>query len=108
MEGRLRGGAVSSHEEQARTRARRELVAAIEELGYPAEFGEVIAHELGGEKSMRRMTYYLRGANPHSPEEIADEMLAILQLRRTWVEHKVSERAGASMTAFYNRPREDE
>ena len=92
---------------ERREAAREELVAAIEELGYPGEFGEVIAHELGGEHSMRRMIGYLRGAHPHSPEEIADEMLAILQLRHRWVEQKVSEHANASMTAFYNRERDD-
>lgn len=94
-------------ERLSREQARNELIAAVEALGYPGEFGEVIAHELGGEKSMRRMTVYLRGAKPNSPEEIADEMLAILQLRHSWVEQKVSERANASMTAFYNRPREE-
>jgi len=94
-------------ERKRKEAARAELVAAIEELGYPEEFGEVIARELGGEKSMRRMTAYLRGANPQSPEEIADEMLAILEQRRRWVEQKVSEHANASITAFYNRPRED-
>lgn len=97
---------VSAQEQAHRERARRDLVAAIEELGYPGEFGEVIAHELGGEKSMRRMTSYLRGAQPRSPEEIADEMLAILQQRSSWVEQKMSERANASITAFYNRERE--
>ena len=91
-----------------RERVREELIRAVEQLGYPAEFGEVIAGELGGEKSMRRMTSYLRGAKPSSPEEIADEMLAILQMRHTWVEQKISQRANDSMTEFYNRPREEE
>lgn len=91
-----------------REQARAELVDAIEQQGYPGEFGEVIAHELGGEKSMRRMTRFLRGARPHSPEEIADEMLAILQMRHAWVEQKIGEHANASMTAFYNREREEE
>lgn len=95
-------------ERQRKEAARAALVAAIEDLGYPAEFGEVIAHELGGEKSMRRMTAYLRGADPHSPEEIADEMLAILEQRNRWVEQKISERANASITSFYNRPREED
>ncbi len=94
-------------ERKRKEAARAELIAAIEELGYPGEFGEVIAAELGGEKSMRRMTAYLRGANPQSPEEIADEMLAIVEQRRRWVEQKVSEHANASITAFYNRSRED-
>lgn len=97
----------TADDRQRRQQAHDELVDAIEQLGYPAEFGEVIAHELGGEKSMQRMTAYLRGADPHSPEEIADEMLAILQLRHSWVEQKVSQRANDSMTAFYNREREE-
>ena len=96
---------MTSRERQAREKAQQELVAAVEALGYPGEFGEVIARELGGETSMRRMTSYLRGASPRSPEEIADELVAILDQRRSWVEHKISERAEASMTAFYNRPR---
>jgi hypothetical protein len=54
------------------------------------------------------MTSYLRGADPHSPEEIADEMLAILQMRERYVEQKISEHANASITAFYNRERDDE
>ena len=98
----------SADERRRKQEAREQLIDAIEQLGYPGEFGEVIAQELGGEKSMRRMTAYLRGANPHSPEEIADEMLAILQLRHTWVEQKESEHANASITAFYNREREEQ
>jgi len=82
-------------------------IDAIEQLGYPGEFGEVIASQLGGAHSMRRMTSYLRGAHPHSPEEIADEMLAIIQMRESWVHQKISEHANASITAFYNRPRDD-
>lgn len=92
-------------EQAARDAARAELIAAIEQLGYPEEFGQVIANELGGEKSMRRMAAYVRSAQPSSPEEIADEMLAILEQRRTWVQHKISERANAHITDFYNRDR---
>ncbi len=97
----------SKAERERREAARDELVAAVEQLGYPAEFGEVMAHELGGEKSMRRMTAYLRGANPQSPEEIADELVAILEQRRSWIQRSMSERANASVTAFYNREREE-
>lgn len=99
---------MSAQERMAREAAHADLIAAIEELGYPGEFGEVIASQLGGEWSMRRMTSYLRGADPHSPEEIADEMLAILQMRERYVEQKISEHANASITAFYNRERDDE
>ncbi|MBR3326029.1 MAG: hypothetical protein IKG22_01725 [Atopobiaceae bacterium] len=94
-------------QQSAKERARRQLVDAVVELGYPEEFGEVLASELGGEKSMLRMTSYLRQARPTSPEQIADELLTILSERRRWVEQKMSERANASVTAFYNRPRDD-
>ena len=98
---------MSSQQQEAREAARADLIDAIEQLGYPGEFGEVIANQLGGEWSLRRMTSYLRGANPHSPEEIADEMLAILQMRERYVEQKISEHANASITAFYNRERNE-
>lgn len=98
---------MSSQQQEAREAARADLIDAIEQLGYPGEFGEVIACQLGGEWSLRRMTSYLRGANPHSPEEIADEMLAILQMRERYVEQKISEHANASITAFYNRERDE-
>ena len=98
---------MTAEERRLREAARADLVTAIEELGYPGEFGEVIASQLGGERSMRRMTAYLRGADPRSPEEIADEMLAIIQVRDAWVEQKIGERANASITAFYNRDREE-
>ena len=88
-------------------RARAELVRAIEALGYPAEFGEVLAGELGGEKSMQRMTAYLRQARPTSPEQIVDEMLAIVEQRQRWAQQHASQHANDAITAFYNRPRED-
>jgi hypothetical protein len=87
--------------------ARNQLVAAVVELGFPEEFGQVIAHELGGTWSMRRLCSYLRGARPSRPEEIADEILAILEQRRSIVERKMGEHANAAITQFYNRPRED-
>ena len=90
----------------ARERAYRQLAEAVVELGYPEQFAQVLAGELGGEKSMLRMASYLRQAQPTSPEQIADEMLTIVSERRRWVEKKVSERAGAHLTEFYNRPRE--
>ena len=85
-------------------RAYQELVAAVLDQGYPEEFAVVLAGELRGEKSMRRLASYLRQAGQLSPEQIADEMLAIVAQRDAWVEQKVSEHANASITAFYNRP----
>ncbi len=83
------------------------LIDAIERLGYPQEFGVVLAQELRTDNAMERMTAYLRSARPSSPEEIANELLAITSMRDRWVEQKIGEHANASLTAFYNRPRED-
>ncbi|MDO4796814.1 MAG: hypothetical protein Q4A01_02210 [Coriobacteriales bacterium] len=84
------------------------LIDAIVRLGYPQEFGVVLAQELRTDNAMERMTAYLRSARPSSPEEIADELLAICSMRDRWIEQMISEHAGASLTAFYNRPREEE
>lgn len=85
-----------------------DLVDAIMGLGYPEEFAEVLASELRSAKAMRRLASYVRNARPSSPEQIADEMLTIVSDRDRWVEQKISERANASLTAFYNRPRDEE
>ena len=96
-------------------RATAQLIAAIEDMGYPREFGVVLAGELRSEHAMQRMTSDLRqtGSQPpeeiaQPPEEIADEMLAICADRDRWVEQKKSEYANAKITEFYNRPREPE
>lgn len=63
-------------------------------MGYPEEFGAAIAGNLRTEKTMSRMLGYLRNAHPRSAEEIADEMLAIMEDRERWIQKKSAE--------FYN------
>ena len=92
----------------ARERARTRLLRAFVELGFPEEFGVVVADSLRGEKSMDRMAGYLRAARPTSMEQIADEMLAIMADRDSWVEKKISEHANGKITEFYNRPRDED
>ena len=75
--------------------AYRELIGTIVKMGYPEEFGQVIAKNLGSEKTMRRMTAYLHNAKPRSAEEIADEMLAIMSDRERWIKKKEAEEANA-------------
>jgi hypothetical protein len=75
--------------------AYRELVGTIVKMGYPEDFGKVIAKNLGSEKTMRRMTAYLHNAKPRSAEEIADEMLAIMSDRERWIKKKEAEQANA-------------
>lgn len=87
------------------TTTREELIDCITACGYPREFGELVAQELGGEWSMRRMIGYLRGAKPTTMEQIADEMLAILEHRHAIVEKKMSEKAQNTVSQFYNRDR---
>ena len=64
-----------------------ELVETIVRMGYPESFGRSIADHLRTEKTMSRMIGYLRHARPGSAEEIADEMLAIMEDRR-WIQKK--------------------
>ncbi len=80
-----------------------DLLPAVRELGYPEELGAALAAGLGGEWSMRRMAGYLRGARPRSMEEIADEMVAILDHRQSIVERKRAEHSQEQLTRFYNR-----
>ena len=80
------------------------LVTATIELGFPEELAQVMAGELRSEEAMRKMCAYLRQARPTNPADIADEMLAITQVRDAWVQKQVSEHANASMTRFYNCP----
>ena len=77
-----------------------QLEATVCELGFPAEFSRALAAGLGGENSIRRMTAYLLSARPTSVEEVADEMLAITQLRDAWVERKKHEYYEEKLTEF--------
>lgn len=78
-----------------REKLKQELITEIVRMGYPQEFGAMLADSLGTEMTMARMLAYLRAASPGSAEEIADEMLAILSDRDRWQEKKINE--------YYNR-----
>lgn len=86
--------AESSIEEKGmdeRERIAQELIDTVVYMGYPAEFGAAIANNLRTEKTMSRMIGYLRNAKPRSAEEIADEMLAIMEDRNRWTRKKEAE-----------------
>ena len=74
-----------------RARIYRALVETIVRMGYPEAFGIAIADNLRTEKTMSRMIGYLHHAKPRTAEEIADEMLAILDDRQRWVNKKSAE-----------------
>lgn len=74
---------------------RNELVAAIEQLGFPGALGEQIARQLGSPKAMERMMAYLYNVKPRSAELIVDEMLAICSDIDAWRDKKAAEEANA-------------
>ena len=80
--------------------AKSDLCREILSLGFPREFGDLLAKELGSPRAVGRMTTYLRSAKPYSVEMIVDEMLAISAEVQTWRERKESQEAQASYTAY--------
>ena len=80
--------------------ARDQLAIAVSSLGYPSEFADLLAKQLGSPKAIDRMTSYLYHAKPRSMEMIVDEMLAIKSEIDAWREKKESQEAQAGYTAW--------
>ena len=74
-----------------RARSRDNLVTSIMALGFPGEFGEMIANQLGSPKAIDRMAAYLDYEKPDDIQIIVDEMLAIRSEIDAWREKKASE-----------------
>ncbi len=83
-----------------RARARKNLVEKLKKMGYPEEFGNAVADNLRTEKMMGRMLGYLNQAKPRNAEEIADEMLAIMEDRERWVQKKTAEYYNSKYNEF--------
>ena len=94
----------------SKQRVYEELIDTIVRMGYPEEFGILIADALKGEKSMSRMSAYLHQFRPSSAEEITDEMLSIVEENERWREKKVSEYYNRKLNVLMNEglPEEDE
>ena len=75
-----------------------QLIREIRRIGLPVEFALVLAGELKTEKMIGRMVGYLRHMEEASPEEIADEMLAILADR----EKKINKYYNARYNRYLN------
>lgn len=75
--------------------AKDELVSEVCKLGYPQEFGVLIAKNLKSPKAIRRMSSYIRQVKPKKPEMIADEMLAIMSEIDAWKRKKEAEALNA-------------
>ena len=82
--------------------ARNGLAVAVALLGYPEEFADLLAKQLGSPKAMDRMASYLNHARPGSMEMIVDEMLAIRAEIDAWRQKKESREAQAGYSAWLN------
>lgn len=88
-------------------RSRDNLVSSIRALGFPGEFGELIAKQLGSPKAIDRMAAYLDYEKPKDIQIIVDEMLAIQSELDAWREKKASEEANARYNEILNYGLED-
>ena len=57
---------------------------------------------------MDRMLGYLNASHPRSAEEIVDEMLAIMEDRKRWIDKKESEWANARYNEYLNGQEEED
>ena len=92
--------------------SRDQLAKAVVSLGYPGEFSDLLAKQLGSPKAIDRLTSYLYQAKPRSMEMIIDEMLAIRAEIDAWRERKESLEAQEGYSRWLNsetrRQNEDE
>ena len=65
----------------SRTAMSYEVSTCLAEMGFPTEFAYLVGSQMNTDFTARRMLGYLRDAQPKNMEEVADEMLGILELR---------------------------
>ena len=68
--------------------------------GYPEEFTRLICAEMNTDFTAERMISYI-GGEKHRLEDVADEMIAIKDLRDRLINKHISEHAQASINKLY-------
>ena len=68
--------------------------------GYPEEFTRLICAEMNTDFTAERMISYI-GGEKHRLEDVADEMVAIKDLRDRLINKHISEHAQASINKLY-------
>ena len=68
--------------------------------GYPDEFTRLICAEMNTDFTAERMISYI-GGEKHRLEDVADEMVAIKDLRDRLINKHISEHAQASINKLY-------
>lgn len=79
-----------------------ELLRVLNDYGIPAEVSKMIAGNLRSERSLRRMTSYIRNGRPRTMEDIADEMLAIMEDNERWKQKRQFEESNARYNEWLN------
>jgi Flp pilus assembly CpaF family ATPase len=74
--------------------------------GYPEEFSRLICLEMNTDFTAERMMYYVSGEKKRL-EDVADEMLAIKDLRDRLIDKHISEHAQISINDLYRNINED-
>ena len=82
--------------------ARDRLAGTITSLGFPEEFADLLAKQLGSPKAIDRMTDWLYHVRPRSVEMVVDEMLAICADIEAWKKKKESQEAQWGYTRWLN------
>ena len=82
--------------------SRNDLAKAVVSLGYPEEFADLLAKQLGSPKAIDRLASYIRQADPDSMEMIIDEMLAIRAEIDAWREKKENREAQEGYSRWLN------
>ena len=82
--------------------ARDRLAGTIVSLGFPEEFADLLAQQLGSPKAIDRMTDWLYHVRPRSVEMVVDEMLAICADIEAWRRKKESQEAQWGYTRWLN------
>ena len=74
--------------------------------GYPEEFSRLICMEMNTEFTAERMMSYVSGEMKRL-EDVADEMVAIKDLRDRLINKHISEHANSSINNLYRNINED-
>ena len=82
--------------------ARDRLAGTIKSLGFPEEFADLLAKQLGSPKAIDRMTDWLYHVRPRTVEMVVDEMLAICSDIEAWKKKKESQEAQWGYTRWLN------
>ena len=82
------------------TEAKKRLIQAVSFLGFPQEFGQVMARQLGSPEAIDRITSYVYQAKSGTEEMLVDGMLAICAEISTWREKKAGREAQEKYNAY--------